>query len=269
MKVSSVFSFILPLVSLYALASPLASQETSPNPRAVLNRRYEQTFISAINYNICQKEWGGGEGGPGYVRMGTILAICHGLKVMRLNCRYYSPFEHINTHDYTCGELLVCMPTTQPGQNPDAGCVAISQPTGVLEEGDMDNFACSTGINIGERPLTVLSSITTDGKTNNAAISRCSILKSGTQQYLWDHAPCESESFIVHLAARTSYQACISAAVGYIHHRVGFKWHVLPPGKLINRDTEDEKDETPFSELFTIDKTQKRGPVDFELVVGE
>ncbi|TLD19560.1 Calcium-binding protein [Venturia nashicola] len=273
MKVSSAFSFILPLVSLSALASPLALHETSLNPRAILtSRRYQQSFISAIDFNICNLKFGGGVGGFGHVSLITKTGRCIDYWTMKIGCQYTHPTTYAFLNWYTCGDKLLCMPTTKEGGPMDAGCLPVFQPSGVLGEGDIDNFACSAGFNVGDRDLNVRSSVTTDGQSPGPAIARCTIHSQDTGRKsttIWDHSPCETQSTILHLYAHTTYQACISAAVGFIHHRVGFKWHILPPIPYakVPRDLEHGTEEgTPSSELFTIDDTQS-SVVNLEVVV--
>ncbi|KAE9982609.1 hypothetical protein EG328_010740 [Venturia inaequalis] len=130
----------------------------------------------------------------------------------------------------------------------DAGCIHPVSPSGVKGAADTDNYACSSGIRIGNDPLLIMSSISTDNPTYESSLTSCTIVKSGTQETIYKHSPCPKSSTFLKLAARTTYQACVHTAVAVAKISVGFTWHVNSPGKT-RRSLDDGK---PLSEMFTI-----------------
>ncbi|KAE9976004.1 hypothetical protein EG327_008278 [Venturia inaequalis] len=127
---------------------------------------------------------------------------------------------------------------------------------------DTDNYACSSGIKVGNDPLYLLSSISTDKPALENSLTSCSIVRSGTQDAIYRHMPCPRTSVIIKLAARTTYQACVHTAIAVAAMSVGFTWHLDSPGK-----TRRDLGEKPLSELFTVvgNSTASDG---FRIVIG-
>ncbi|RDI86038.1 hypothetical protein Vi05172_g4175 [Venturia inaequalis] len=67
---------------------------------------------------------------------------------------------------------------------------------------------------------------------------------------IYSRDPCPQQSTFLKLAARTTYQACITTAVALAKTSVGFTWHIRSPGRTARRGLEQLG--KPLSEMFTI-----------------
>ncbi|QDS76695.1 hypothetical protein FKW77_000639 [Venturia effusa] len=232
MKVSSAWALLLGLVSL-----PTHSYE----------------FTSARDFNLCNALYAGGYG-YGRVTFTTLSASCINTKKMTLRCYFLiGPWRPRPNSEYTCVGDQWCIPPNPSQFFPDAGCITILQPKGLKRGGDSDNYACSSGLNIGDNPLYLLSSISTDNPIYSDAntMTECTVIRSGTTQHLYIDSPCTKQSTLIELAARTSYQACIQLADTLRDVAVSFTWHLSAPGKLA-RDLEGKR---LSAEMFSIDNS--------------
>ncbi|RDI87074.1 hypothetical protein Vi05172_g2905 [Venturia inaequalis] len=246
MKVFNAFSLILPLVSLSTC------------------KVYE--FTSAKTFNICGKVYNGGWGW-GRVEMGTISAQCLDQKQMSMRCWHHLPRSGGEAPgEYTCsGRKQSCLPAFPAGKNfPDAACITLFDPMGTKGAGDLDNYACSSGVNVGNAPIWVLSSISTDKPIYVDSTTECSVVRSGTQNSIYKSSHCDKTSTVLKLAAKTTYQACIRTAAALAKTSVSFTWHLSGPGKL-TRGLQQHGN--PISEMFTIDNSTSNGAI--QIVIGD
>ncbi|KAE9961495.1 hypothetical protein EG327_003980 [Venturia inaequalis] len=235
MKVHHAFTLLVPLVSLSARAIPFASAKT---------------------INLCAEMFDGGYGG-GRVHMTTLQAACTGPQSLVVDCHYVLPTPEGSVLGYKNCELDErCVPVdTKPNEFPDAGCQKELKPSGVKGNRDNDGFACSAGVEVGSQPVVVMSWITADNPKFQDYLTRCTITKSGQINNIYVSSPCAKKSVLLHLAAHTTYQACISTAIAVARVSVGFHWHIDSPGKtkkIIHTRDEHEK---PLREMFTIDNS--------------
>ncbi|TLD21641.1 Calcium-binding protein [Venturia nashicola] len=230
-------------------ALPLLLTLASLSTRSFAKRH---TFPSAKLYNICGKLNDGGSG-FGRVIFRTISAYCVDDQRMAMKCRWSN---HANPLDlpaiYDCQKPDQCVNVAKAlgTENPDAGCQNPPQLSGVKGAADIDNHACSSGINTGDASIVLLSSITPDDPA--VKLDGCSIIQSGTQNKLFSHSPCEKSSTIITLKAKTTYQACIDTAATLAGISIGFHWHLHSTGKLRGRGLDDGR---PLSEMLTIDES--------------
>ncbi|TLD22558.1 hypothetical protein E2P81_ATG07751 [Venturia nashicola] len=232
-----------------------------------------KSFNSAVGVNVCGKIRNRGIGAQ-RTEFITVSAMCTTTEHMRLRCRYVSPFygPEVNVDFYCYGQTR-CIATNNSGkdlaQNPDAGCNKIRKPSGVKGEGDSDNYACSSGLNVGDQDIYLLSSISADNSLNQAnALLSCALQRSGDGNYkLFVHKPCEKASSVIKLLAKKTYQACISTTEAFRGQKVGFHWNVDSAGSLpYTLHMRDVVDKRPLSEMFTIDDSIGD---DFPIVVRE
>ncbi|KAE9970686.1 hypothetical protein EG328_006111 [Venturia inaequalis] len=208
-------------------------------------------FASAKDINLCNRIHGGGSG-FGRVELQTITASCLSEKKMNVLCRFISPTNYFRVEEYTCEGEASCVPhKTVVDAARDAGCIVLHSPSGVKGSGDSDNHACSSGIKIGDNDIYILSSISADNPMYQLGLRTCLIAKSGTSRatdQIYSRNPCPQASTLLKLAARTTYQACITTAVALAKTSVGFTWHIRAPGKTIRRGLEGKS----LSEMVTI-----------------
>ncbi|RDI82559.1 RNA polymerase II subunit A C-terminal domain phosphatase [Venturia inaequalis] len=215
-------------------------------------------FASAVYENICGRVLSGGWG-PGRVEYRTVSAMCWDDTIIDLLCKRTMPNPipgHYDAAHWVCVEGLSCSPhDPQYMIWPDAGCIRLQSPSGVKGNGDYDNYACSAGILIGNDPIYVLSSISTYNIAYSKKLMGCSIVKSGTKDAIYEKHPCPQTSTFLKLAAKTTYQACVTTAVALAYKTVEFKWNLKPPGKLRPGKVHPRdlgQPSKPFSEMFRI-----------------
>ncbi|QDS68761.1 hypothetical protein FKW77_004960 [Venturia effusa] len=250
MKVSIAWSLLLPLVP------PLA---------------YGHTFPSARDYNICGHLYNiiipNGE-----IKFTTITAACTGTTKMGLQCLHHeSGLGYFKYGEYQCQEHDYCLPTTWKTMlgsdvKADAGCIPLKDPIGMKLSGDADDYACSSGFIVGDDPIYVKSVISTDHAVYLPYMQECTIIQSGTSKHIFSRAPCEQQSVLLQLNAKTTYQACVQMSYKLAAFAIGFTWHLRPPG-IQARDLHHSK---PLSEMFTIDNsTSTTSKVRFDIVIGD
>ncbi|KAE9990711.1 hypothetical protein EG327_001058 [Venturia inaequalis] len=186
---------------------------------------------------------------------------------MNLECNYTLPTNGgRRSGDWLCVGGAECTKASDkgPGRH-DAGCIKVGKPSGVKGAADTDNHACSSGLAVGSEDLTLLSSISTDQPNLKGAITRCTITRSGTHINIYDKTPCPQQSTLIHLAAKTTYQACIFTALAVAKTSVGFSWHLHSPGKTKRTPLGPEK---LLSEMFTIENGTANANDVFQIVVG-
>ncbi|KAE9992083.1 hypothetical protein EG327_010184 [Venturia inaequalis] len=256
MKVFSAFYLILPFAHL---------------PFVHGQGRADLEFVSAKALNACGELFNGGEG-FGRVEMRTVTAVCTSQTFMALECNYTLPVHGGHRPGvWLCLKGKECTPhddrplddRTSRRIN-DAGRLKIRSPSGVKGAADIDNHACSSGLSIGTSSLTLSSSISTDQPNLMGSLTRCTITKSGTSNYIYNKSPCPQQSTIITLAAKTTYQACIYTALAVARQSVGFTWHLHSPVKT-KRTLGPEK---PLSEMFTIENGTPNANDAFQIVVG-
>ncbi|KAE9961743.1 hypothetical protein EG328_001812 [Venturia inaequalis] len=227
----------------------------------ILPFAYGFEFASAKGINLCARKFDGGSG-FGRVSFTTESAACRGEKKMHLWCQYTHPTNRIRGEIYDCEGDESCVPHEyQPGHlgDADAGCIVLRSPSGVKGSGDTDNHACSSGINIGNDDIYILSSISPDDSFRYLdGITTCIISKSGSNRItdrIYSKSPCPKTSTLLKLAKKTTYQACVFTALSLAKKSVGFTWHISSPGKLNNRrglEHQVEHQGKSLSEMFTI-----------------
>ncbi|KAE9978988.1 hypothetical protein EG328_001117 [Venturia inaequalis] len=224
----------------------------------ILPFAYGFEFASARDINLCarliNKGWGWGR-----EEYSTGNARCLDARTMRLNCDYTLPATRVGQskyHNHNCDDKESCVPHLRTfSPTPDAGCLVLFSPSGVKGEGDMDNHACSSGVQIGKDDIYILSSISPDGGLYLDGIRACIIGKSGSKapkDTIFQGSPCPKTSKILKLAAHTTYQACIDTVVALANKKVGFHWNIRSPGNTFHYRRGLQQQGKPLSEMFTI-----------------
>ncbi|KAE9978026.1 hypothetical protein BLS_008941 [Venturia inaequalis] len=213
-------------------------------------------FASAKTINLCRRIRNEGYGW-GRLTIRTTSASCIDNKNLHVLCHFTHPASYFSTEQYECeGDDESCIPHSEgTSPQPDAGCLVLHSPSGVKGSGDSDNHACSSGIKIGNDDIYILSTISADNPLYASGLRTCIIGKSGTSaptDRIYSSNPCSKTSTLLKLAARTTYQACVTTAVALAKTSVGFTWHIRAPGKTVRRGLELGQQGKPLSEMFTI-----------------
>ncbi|KAE9973817.1 hypothetical protein EG328_004222 [Venturia inaequalis] len=221
------------------------------------------SFLSAKEANPCAYLFDGGEG-FGRVRMKTNTARCANKFIMNMECQYLNPWNggtRLATYICPLDEECVNIDVTPPVL-PDAGCLKLFSPQGTKGEGKESGYACSAGVTF-PYPIHLVSVITPNNHQYDSSIASCSVVKSGTRNYIYRSSPCSKATSTIALLAKQTYQACIQVTAALRRTSVAFTWHLDSPGKTIR----GLGNGTSLSEMVTVHGNSTDNDL-FRIVIG-